>query len=217
MKLGRKKLAGVAIVAALLMTTGVTALAAESTQETQSNQVIQGATSDSTAKADTFGKSSIWNILTDDQKAQLANDAKAKLKQDLADKKITQEQYDKMITAIDNGEIPRLGRGERGDRQMTEEQKAAKDAMKAKWDALTEAQRNEIYGLYDQQSDIQSKMIDKYLEYGLIDTDTASSMKEGMKTERSDMVDNSRMPMLGRGGRGGRMGGFGGMKDKPSN
>lgn len=180
-----KKLAAIVSAAALMTTIGITAFAEDAT-------TTAATTKDS-------GKTAIWNILTDDQKAQLVSDAKAKLDQNLADGKITQEQYDSRKTAIESGEMPMSGKG---GRQMTEEQKAAKEAQKAKWDALTDAQKAEIYSLYDQKAAIDSKIIDKYLEYGVIDSDTAATMKENVETRKSDMRTNGRMPMCGKGGRG---------------
>ena len=204
------------------------------------------------------GLSSIWNILTDDQKEQLANEAEEKLTQDLADGKISQDQYDKCIEAINNGEMPFFGRfgrdgfGEMTDEQkaklkdelaqklsdgkitqeqydkwieaidngetpffgkfgrggrgfMSEEQRAAMDEMNSKWDALTDEQKAEIYDLNDQKAAIDNKIIDKYLEYGIIDSDKASDMKDALDSQKNDMRSNGRMPMPGgRGMRGGR-------------
>ena len=154
--------------------------------------------------------SSIWNILTEDQKDQLADQANEKLDQGLADGKISQEQYDIAKGAIESGEMPFVGhffgkggRGGRGDK-MTEEQKAAMDEMKSKWDALTDEQKEAIYGLNDQKTDIDSKIIDKYLEYGIIEAETAESMKNAFESQKENMRENGRMPMGGRGMRSGK-------------
>jgi competence protein ComGC len=167
---------------AILLAMGVTAFAANTSSDKAGN-----------------GKSAIWNILTDDQKAQLTNDAKTQLQQDLADGKITQEQYDTRLAAIENGEMP-FGRGGKGGHGMTEEQKAAAEVMDGKWDSLTDAQKSEIYDLNDQKAGIESQIIDKYLEFGVIDSDTAASMKERIESQKSDIRKNGRMPMVG--GRG---------------
>ncbi len=147
------------------------------------------------------GKGSVWNVLTDEQKAQMASDMKDRLEQCLTDGRITQENYDSMITAIENGEMP--GRGG-GRRFMTDEQKAAFDAQKSKWDALTDSQKQEIYDLCNDKLTIHTKIIDKYLEFGVIDSDTAASMKEGMTQRHNNAVNNGLMPMSGKGGGRGR-------------
>jgi len=208
------------------------------------------------------GFSSIWNILTDDQKEQLANEAEEKLSKDLADGKISQEQYDKITDAMNNGEMPSFGKfgkdsiGEMTDEQkaelkdnmakkladgkisqddydkwieaidngempfykkfgrggrgfMSEDKKAAMDEMKSKWDGLTDEQKAEIYDLDNQKAAIDSKLIDKYLEYGIIDSETADSMRESLDSSKDDIRSNGRMPMPGgRGMKGGKS--FGG-------
>lgn len=179
MKKGMKKIAAIVSAMAIILTMGVTSFAADTTADNTDS-----------------GRTSIWSILTDDQKSQLISDAKAKLAQELADGKITQAQYDERITAIDNGEMPF---GKRGGNRGAKDN-AATDTMKAKWDALTDAQKAEIYSLYDEKTAIDSKIIDKYLEFGVIDADTATTMKQNFETKKSEMRTNGRMPMPG--GRG---------------
>jgi|GEM_PF-4335494 len=150
---------------------------------------------------------SIWNILTDDQKTQLANEAEEKLGQGLADGTITQEQYDKVLEAIDKGEMSFLGKFRRGSHSgMKVERKAAMEEMKSKWDALTDAQKAEICDLNDQKGAIDRQIIDKYVESGMIDAEAAESMKSALESRRSHMRTNGRMPMVGgRGMKGGRI------------
>ncbi len=88
-------------------------------------------------------------------------------------------------------------------KQLTDEQKAELEAMKArmrksleKWNALTDDQKNEIYKLKDQIFDIEGKIIDKYLSFGLIDQDTANNMKKNMSEAKTRMRENGRMPMF---------------------
>ncbi|MEA4832087.1 MAG: hypothetical protein VB118_05670 [Oscillospiraceae bacterium] len=78
-----------------------------------------------------LGKGGFFGIakseLTDEQKAEMIAKAKERLAQSLADGKITQEQYDKAITAIDNGKLPFLGKGGFfgiAKSELTDEQKA---------------------------------------------------------------------------------------------
>lgn len=178
---GCKKAAAIISIAAITTAMGLTAFATDSTT---------GTTADN-------GKSAIWNILTEDQKAQLLADAKTRLAQDLADGKITQEQYDSRLASIESGEMPfgKGGRGGMGDNTAVSE-------MKSKWDALTDAQKAEIYTLYDQKTSIESQIVDKYLEFGVIDSETAATMKSNLETQKSDMRTNGRMPMVG--GKGSR-------------
>lgn len=169
------------------------------------------AASDATPNLSESGRSSfwasIWNVLTDDQKTQLANEAEEKLGQSLADGTITQEQYDKVLESIDKGEMPFWGKFRRGGHSgMKEERKAAMEEMKSKWDALTDAQKAEIYDLNDQKAAIDSQIIDKYVESGIIDAEAAEGMKSVLESQKSDMRTNGRMPMLGgRGMKGGRI------------
>lgn len=150
---------------------------------------------------------SIWNILTDNQKTQLADEMEEKLGQDLADGMITQEQYDKVLEAIEKGEMPFVGKFRRGGHSgMKEDRRSAMDEMKSRWDALTDAQKAEIFDLNDQKAAIDSQIIDKYVELGIIDAETAESMRSALESQRSDMRTNSRMPIIGgRGMKGGRI------------
>ena len=102
---------------------------------------------------------------------------------------------------------------------MTEEQKAAmeeqhqlqleqREAALAKWNALTDAQKNEIYALKEKASAIDSQIIDKYLEYGIVDQTTADNMKTMMNERNAQMRTDGQFPMMG--GKG--FGGPGGMR-----
>ncbi len=60
--------------------------------------------------------------LTDEEKAEMTAKMQERLKQQLADGKITQAQYDEMMKAIENGEMPRVMRGQPG-KELTDEEK----------------------------------------------------------------------------------------------
>ena len=185
------KIAAIVCALAIMVTVGVAVFAADEAPEAEGS------------------KSAIWDILTDEQKAQLAADAKARLDQALADGRITQEQYDAGIAAIESGERPFFGKGGfKGGRggMMNQEQSAAMEEIISKWDALTDEQKEEIYGLNDQKTAIDSQIIDKYVEFGLIDAEAAAEMKENLENRRSDMRSNGRMPMFGGKGMGGQRG-----------
>ncbi len=108
----------------------------------------------------------------------------------------------------------------RAPRELTEEQKAemearkaefeAKkvkmDAMQEKWSALTDAQKEEIYTLKDKTADINTQIVDKYLQWGVIDQETADEMKTQINERKTDMRQDGRMPLFGRGGPGKKLG-----------
>ena len=111
---------------------------------------------------------------------------------------------------------------------LTTEQKAAmdeqcqqqmeqRDAVLAKWNALTAAQKNEIYDLKEKASAIDSKIIDKYLEYGIVDQPTADNMKTMMNERNAQMRTDGQFPMIGGKGPGcpGGMRGHGGFHGAP--
>lgn len=97
--------------------------------------------------------------------------------------------------------------------ELTEEQKAEMetrkvqmDASQKAWEALTDAQKEEIYALEDEKSAIDSKIIDKYLEFGVVDAQTAEEFKTRTSEEKTKMRENGRMPMFGGKGMGGGRG-----------
>lgn len=203
MKLGKfNKVTAIVSIVAFTLTMGVIAYAVDATTgENTSVDAISAATNK--------GKPIERNPLTEEQKIKFVADVKARLAQDLADGKITQKKYDEMIKAIENGEMPFNGKGPRegkvrGDKKFLDEQKALRDAQISKWNELTDAQRAEIYKIYEEKTNIDSKLIDKYLEFGIIDNETANSMKSNLTEEKNNMVNNKRMPMIGRGGHGGK-------------
>ncbi len=91
---------------------------------------------------------------------------------------------------------------------LTEEQKAEMELKKAKldeiqnkWANLTDAQKEEIYALKDKASDIEMQIIDKYVQWGIIDSETANEIKTKFAERKIQMRENGGMPMLG--GKGG--------------
>lgn len=110
---------------------------------------------------------------------------------------------------------------------MTEEQKAEfekerrqhqqqMEAMHSKWQALGDAQKEEIYKLEEQRLDLELQMAEKYLAAGLIDQKRADEMKEHIKQRKADLRKDSRLPMMTIGGKRGRGGkGFGDSQAAP--
>ena len=76
-------------------------------------------------------------------------------------------------------------------------------------DTLSEAQKEKLYALHEEQSALQQKRIDTYLELGLITEDQAAAMKERMAERDAYIKENGILPGgFGNGGPG--RGGFGG-------
>ena len=122
---------------------------------------------------------------------------------------------------------PMFGKGEAPN--LTDEQKAEiEDNMKARqaemdsrmaaqqaqWDALSDEQKEALYSLQDIVADAQIAVIDKMLEYGLIDEETAQEMKDRLEASKASMRENGGMHLFGAGfghrGGGRGMRGFGG-------
>jgi len=159
-----------------------------------------------------FAGGALRGALSDEEKAQLAGEAQERLEQDLADGRISQEQYDKMLEAFENGGLPffgKLGRGGpigmmgAGMADMMKEMKEMKEMMagmmeemRAKWDALTEEEKAEIYGLYEQKAAIDRQIIGKYFGFGLIGPETAEEMKAALEAQKDGMRANSMIPMM---------------------
>jgi hypothetical protein len=139
--------------------------------------------------------------LTDEQKAEI--EEKMADIQSIFDSAITDEQ-----------------RAEWADRQ--EQMKSKRSEMEARssiqndrWDALTDEQREELYSLQDKTVEAQIAVIDKYLELGVIDAETAQVMKDRLTEGQSNMRENGRMPGFDGGFCRGHRGGFGVGHDMP--
>lgn len=215
---GFKKVAAIISASALMLTIGLTALATGDTPDSSDDGVpaiekVRPARENKTWENNKPEKDIVF---TDEQKAQFVADAKEKLEQALSDGKITQEQYDACIAAIENGEMPfamngkgfgfKFGRGADGEQWANmEDMRSKMDEIMSKWDALTDEQKSEIYGFNDQKAAIDNQIIDKYIEFGIIDSETAASLKENIETYKNDTRTSGKMPgMGGRGGRGAR-------------
>jgi hypothetical protein len=150
--------------------------------------------------------------LTDEQKAQMKADLEARLKQEVADGKITQAKADEILANAGN---VKMGRPEGERTALTDAQKAEFDARKqeldAKWASLTDVQKAEIYALKENVDKSETAIIDKYLEFGLIDEATATDLKAKIAERTAQMKEKGEMPMRGMGDKGPR-GGMGGEK-----
>ena len=96
---------------------------------------------------------------------------------------------------------------------VTEEMRANFEAKRAemqeardKWDALSDAQKEEIYALKDAICDIECRIVDKYLEWGILDKAAANEYKKIFTGYKSEMRMNGRMPFFGIGLRRDRSG-----------
>ncbi|MPN09146.1 hypothetical protein SDC9_156434 [bioreactor metagenome] len=140
------KLISALLILAVVFTLGISAFAAESTEDTTND-------SDTTVTQRVHEKSR--PELTDEQKAEM----KAKM----------------------------------------EEQKAKMEASKEAYDALTDEQLAEISALVEQRKEISKQIIEKYEEFGVVDSDTA----DDMITELEKDNDKAGMSFMG-GNRGPR-------------
>ena len=94
---------------------------------------------------------------------------------------------------------------------LTEEARAemearweTREAARTKWEALTDEQKEEIYGIEDQIGALRNQIIDRYQQRGVYDEETAAQFKE-RQTERMTWIrEEGAMPMGG--GRQGRRG-----------
>jgi len=148
-----------------------------------------------------FGKGAESN-LTDEQKAEI--------EEKMAD-----------IQSILGSAITDEQRAEWADRQDQMKSKRAEmenrmSIQNDKWDALTDVQREELYSLQDKTVDAQIAVIDKYLELGVIDADTAQAMKDRLIDGQTNMRENGRMPGFGGGFGKGHRGGFGPGQEMPA-
>lgn len=112
-----------------------------------------------------------------------------------------------------------LSRGKVQYEQLTEEQKAELQAKRdemiknqqerqTKWEALTEEQKQEVYSIVDESVSAKVKLIDKYLELGLITADEATELKNKINEKNTEMKNNKSMPGI-KNGKGCRNGKFG--------
>jgi septal ring factor EnvC (AmiA/AmiB activator) len=110
--------------------------------------------------------------------------------------------------------------------ELTEEQQAEMEARRAEmdaqraemesertaqqeaWNALTDAQKEEIYALQDQSIDTEIATIDKYLSFGLLSEDAAAEMKASLEEKKAAIRENGMLPFAGaKGGMHGKKGG----------
>ncbi len=82
-------------------------------------------------------------------------------------------------------------------RAEMEARRQTMDAARAKWEALTDEQKEEIYGIEDQIGALRNQIIDRYQQWGVYDEETATQFKE-RQTERMNWIrEEGAMPMGG--------------------
>ena len=84
-----------------------------------------------------------------------------------------------------------------------EDRQAARAEMTVAWDALTDAQQEEVYLLQEDKINAEIAIVDKYLALGLIDADRASEMKTKLTARLADLRTDGEMPMMGGFNKGG--------------
>ncbi|GAA0077768.1 hypothetical protein UT300005_21460 [Clostridium sp. CTA-5] len=89
-------------------------------------------------------------------------------------------------------------------KEKNQERKTEMTEINQKWSALTDEQKEEIYKLKDQQADIESQIVDKELEFGIITQEQADNMKTHLTECKTKMREDGKMPMNGGFGKGER-------------
>lgn len=64
------------------------------------------------------------------------------------------------------------------------------------WDALTDAQKNELYAAKEAVDAAQKALYDKAAEYGLVDEETAEAMKQSTDETTASMRENDQPPLF---------------------
>ncbi|MHB1154090.1 MAG: DUF2680 domain-containing protein [Eubacteriales bacterium] len=103
-----------------------------------------------------------------------------------------------VFASIPNKDIPNNQITEGTDEEQnieTETWKTQYNNLKKKWAALSDAQKEEIYQLKDKIIDTQLQIIDKYVEWEIIDESKAVEIKEGLIDSKTNIRDNDRFPM----------------------
>jgi hypothetical protein len=138
---------------------------------------------------------------------------------------LTEEQKAEFET--NRGKIGEMRNGPGKIPELTEEQKAEMETKKAemdakrkavreKWDSLSEEQKNELYALQDKIGGAQIEIIDKQLELGLIDEETAKIQKEQIAERQTKIRENGGCFMGGGKGKMPGRGNFGKMTPPPA-
>ncbi|MDP4110360.1 MAG: DUF2680 domain-containing protein [Bacillota bacterium] len=95
----------------------------------------------------------------------------------------------------------------RGSPKISEEQKAEMQAQrkaeKEAWAALSDEKKESIYSINEQIAALQNQLVDKYNEYGLIDKDEATKIKDANNKYIEEIKNGDKIPMLCGGGKGG--------------
>ncbi len=106
---------------------------------------------------------------------------------------------------------PAAGTDEAADTQIRER---AGEVVRDGFEALTDEQKAEIYALTDEQETLRDKVLDKLVEFGVLDQDEADELKARHAERYAEMKENGSLfggpKGRGAGGRCG-MGGRGGM------
>lgn len=225
-----KKILSIVSLVTVMGTMGVTAFAADTTNTTNNSVTASSTVSkntngkefkcnkDSKTKDKENEMKQKFASLTDEQKQEIntLKDQQKGVESQIVDKYlelgvIDQTQADNMKARLtqdkskatearkeNKTEVKQDGKENKQDRKtkMTE--------MNQKWSALTADQKEEIYKLKDQQADIQSQIVDKELEFGVINQQQADNMKTHLTESKTKMREDGKMPMNGGFGKGER-------------
>lgn len=92
----------------------------------------------------------------------------------------------------------------RVEQRQVSELNSTRGESNAKWTALTQAQKNEVYKIEEEIAALKKKQIDKLLSLGVIDKTTADAQKKSIDDRLSSMKSNSQMPRI----KGGKKDGY---------
>ena len=68
--------------------------------------------------------------------------------------------------------------------------------IRNKWDKLSEKQKNEVYALFEEKCASDAKILDKYVEFGLIDKPEADKIKERSAQRTEELKKSGKMPLF---------------------
>jgi len=221
-----KKIISILCAAALICSISVTVYAATADSRTndKSNSTKSTLGFNSDDKSSRFEKGTEPE-LTDEQKAEMEakraemlEEIKARLAQELADGKITQEQYDEKIAAIENGKMHGMRGskpGFKGEKpELTDEQKAEMEAKRA--EMLEEIKAHLAQELADgkitqEQYDEKLAAIENGEMHGMRGSrpgckgekpELTDEQKAEMETRRTEMQGNNSKSGFGKGVKG---------------
>lgn len=79
-----------------------------------------------------------------------------------------------------------------------EDCRAKMDASIKKWDALTDAQKKEVYEILNEKQTVEEKLLDKMASFGVMEKADVEKIKTHRKQMLSDLQESGEFPMCRR-------------------